>query len=195
MYRLKQKWLWFSHSFKFRWAHTPLCNRFVKGAFRIGSKSDPFMFVCRSCTWAYLGIAVGLVFFLSDRGVLEEFWYFFVLSGSLTLVMSHPSIYSRWYRSVKDFLRFNLGLIISAVVVSTVTVNFLLGVGFGVGLYALRFIYSKRRNVMKSQACNGCEELPLEKICSGFTFSAKQIRSYEDQATQLYISSGQSPFS
>jgi len=186
--------LWISHSYKFRWAHTPLCSRFVSGAFRIGSKTNPFMYICRSCTLAYLGIAFGVILLLVNRVVLDKYPYVLLVGGTIIVILSNPSVYRLWHRKFKDVLRFGLGFVIATIIIYTITTNIVLGTLLTIGIYVLRYIYSRRRNVMKSQACNGCEELPLEKICSGFTFAANNIRNYEDKATKLYIASGKSPF-
>jgi len=193
MYALKQKFLWLSHSYKFRWAHTPLCSRFIDGAFRLGSVDKPFMYICRSCTLVYLGIFFGLIC-ISVSESIQGFLLPTVLFLAVTVLLpSYPSWYKSYNRTFKDVLRLLLGVLIA----TTLGLTWFVNIYFGIAIAGLIFIawrfFSLKRIKLKGKACNGCPELPLEKICSGYEFAANNIRSYEDKATYLYISSGRSP--
>jgi len=174
------KWLWLSKSYPFRWAHKPLCKYFKRDTLFIGG-----LFLCRSCVFTYLGIiitAVLSILFIELSKTISILLVFLLL---ITFPLSHPSIYQKIPRIIRDILRFNLGGIVSFSVLLLFYYNKVLLPSFVIGISFIfwRYYYQKRR-IRKIKFCEDCNEYQKDSICSGYTFQASLIREYEEKATE-----------
>ncbi|MCP4711311.1 MAG: hypothetical protein GY869_22045 [Planctomycetes bacterium] len=183
------KWLWVKHSYRFNWAHKPLCERFRGEYIKIGG-----VCLCRSCTLVYLAIFFGGLFgvvfheFLRDVGVAA-----FIGCGAVTLVFSYPRWYKRWPRLVRDGLRFMLGISIALCGYLLLYGNPVVGLVGGVLLFGLWKVYMRLRNRRKGYACEGCNDLKKSEVCPGYTWQAEFLRQYEQQATEYVVRRGYVP--
>jgi len=185
--RLQLKLLWLRHSYPFRWAHKPLCDRFEHDVLRVGH-----VHICRSCTCAYLGmalvIAAALAGFLPTGSVFAAILLPVML---VTLAGSHPRFYWRFPRGARDVLRLGAGASIALTATALLRGEWILS---SVAIVALSLSwrhYKKKRGGRKSQACDGCPELGCsDKICSGFSQQAARIRRYEERAASIIAGKG-----
>ena len=192
LYALQKRLLWFKHSYKFRWAHDPLCERLGSGVLRIGPHADPWIYLCRSCLIVYSSAIVGgLVLFLGSVGPDAAAALFTALS-LVALPLSFPAIYERLPRSVKDIARLSLGLAVATAPFAFLGRPFWAAAIVGVNLIAWR-VFGKIRKTKKDQGCEGCPELRPNYICSGFEVQALGARGFEKQATVLFLASGRAP--
>ena len=178
--------LWIRHSYRFRWAHRPLCSRFSDGVLRIGQ-----VHLCRSCVCAYGGIVVAALACLLVYAVRASAVPLLCCLMLPTLGLSMPLLYKRCPRQVRDGLRFSMGLCISLcfciLLMGKLMVSALCA---GILLLFWRVYFVMRRN-RRAQACNAC--LELGGICTGCHLQANAVRAYEAEATQLLLASGRNP--
>ncbi len=184
------KWLWLSKTYSFLFAHKPLCSHFKQDTISIRG-----IHLCRSCFFAYFGILAGL--FLPVDVDMSAQHISVILSVLLfaTLPFSHPAIYKKIPRLLRDLLRFNLGVIISFSLLLPIYYHqeFLLSaVTIGISLIFGKFYY-KRRSIRKIQLCKNCSEYQTGSICSGYQMQATLIREYEEKATEFKYKTGYIP--
>lgn len=173
------KKLWLQHTYRFRWAHKPLCQRFQHDVLSLGH-----VYLCRSCTFVWAGLVSSAVALLLLRESFEPVSAsFFAAVAAPTLLLSLPRWYSRWPRRVRDLLRFGLGVTLASGLFLLATGQLLAAaLGFAL-LYAVKRHYQVRRRAKKKEACRGCPELGGGNICSGFALQAQHVRRYEAAAT------------
>lgn len=183
---LRLKWMWMRHTYTFNWAHKPLCDRFKSGVFRIDK-----LHICRSCVFAYIGISFGIVTGLLYPSMITDL-KLTILALILTpvIILSYPRLYKKLTRFLQDILRLTMGMIIGFVPFFLIYQNFLCGFTSMVVLLVFWRIYFHQRKVRKLHACDGCPELDLPEICSGFQQQASAIRLYEIEATDFIYHNG-----
>lgn len=180
LFSVKLWFLWLRHSYKFRWAHRPLCSHFSEGIIRIGNVR-----LCRSCVCAYCGIiscAMSCLIFSAMRELAAS-----LLIGVMvpTIGFSMPPLYKRCSRLVRDLLRFCMGCCCSLCFFVMLIGNILTFVICASVLLLFWRIYFIIRRQRRIKACNNCVEFRQEKICTGCQLQADTIRAYETQATIL----------
>ena len=108
--RLFLKALWLKKTHSFYWAHKPLCEKYKEDLLRIKN-----IHVCRSCCFVYLGVILSSLF-LVFAGSFPTGYGAILLPASLsvTLLLSHPRIYKRLARKLRDGCRFAVGVILVA---------------------------------------------------------------------------------
>ncbi len=187
--RLYLKLLWFKKSYPFNWAHKPLCGKYRAEVIKLGN-----VYVCRSCTCAYLGVLVGLIFPFTLSAFFNNHSSIMLIGLlSVVLPLSHPFIYKKLHRSFRDLLRFSLGLLIAVGGHVLFTGGLLLGVGVFLSCYIFWKIYYKKREKRKIEECLSCDEYSEETICSGYTLQSQRIREYEEEATEYLLHTGYRP--
>jgi hypothetical protein len=178
--------LWLRHSYRFRWAHRPLCSRFSDGVVRFGQ-----VHLCRSCVCAYCGIVLCAIACLFLNVVRESAVPLLVCLMVPTLGFSMPRLYKRCSRRVRDLLRYSMGCCISLCICVMLKGNAVVsGLCVSILLIFWRIYFVMRRN-RKAQACNACPE--LGRICTGCRIQADAVRAYEAEATHLLLASGRKP--
>lgn len=178
--------LWIRHSFRFRWAHRPLCSRFSDGVLRIGQ-----VHLCRSCVCAYSGIVLAALACLFLDTVRAWALPLLICVMVPTLGFSMPRLYKRCSRRLRDGLRFSMGCCISLCVCVMLMGELVVSALCAGTLLVFWRIYFVMRRQRKAQACNACPE--LGGICTGCHIQADAIRAYEAEATQLLLASGRNP--
>lgn len=176
--------LWLRYSYRFRWAHRPLCAHFRAGVLRFGD-----VHLCRSCVCVYAGLIVGGVLCLCSEALRESsalvLW---ILTGP-TVILSTPSLYHRLARGCKDMLRCSMGICMGLCVCAVFQVHPLLAAGCAGVLFGFWKLYFAQRRRRRAEACQGCPEYGREAICSGCRLQAEAIRAYETEATDLLMAS------
>ena len=180
--RLARAWslrrLWWRRSYWFRWAHKPLCDRFQRDVLSVGKVR-----LCRSCTLAWFGVAVGAV--AMAIGGTSTAWSAVVLA-SMVVAASLPSRYARYPRWARDALRFSLGWVIGVGAVAVLIGPHLPGLLIAGGLAAAWAPFQASRRKRRQDLCHGCPQLGTG-ICSGFRAQAADARRYEEEATALLL--------
>ena len=188
MTRLRIRMLWPKHTYSFYWAHKPLCARFAEDVLKLGT-----IYLCRSCSATYVGMFTGiaLLSFTPESSGLFPMMFLAVLIG--VLIFSVPSLYKRLPRFVRDMVRFASGILIPASVYLCSGPGYRIGI-LGLGaLFLFWCVYMRMRKRRKLKECDGCPELELNRICSGFEMQANHIRRYQTEADELLAESGYMP--
>ncbi len=168
------------HAYPFHWAHKPLCVRFRQDVVRIGH-----VHLCRSCLLAYTGMAIGVATWIGNPAWLQTHATLFLsVLATLTVFLSFPLWYKRWPRTMRDVLRFSMGLTIPLCGYVLFNSHVVTGVVGAVGLLAFWRIYLNLRRQRRLESCAGCPELGMESVCSGYQIQADHLRSYEQEATE-----------
>jgi hypothetical protein len=186
--RLRIKMLWLKHTYRFYWAHKPLCGRFAEDVLKLGR-----VYLCRSCIGAYTGILTGslLVFLAPASG--KYFPAAFPAALLSAVVLSILPLYKSLPRLLRDGVRFTSGLLVP------VGISLCAGPGYRVGIPGMAillvfwWIYLRVRKSRKLRECDGCSELGQNRICSGFVTQAGHIRKYQAEADALLIDTGYVP--
>lgn len=184
--KIHLKILWLRYTYPFLWAHKPLCERFQQDTFQVKS-----IRICRSCCLLYAGILSSALLgyfklYEIPPGVL------FVVTSAV-LLLSVPHIYRFYPRPVRDILRFLLGAALASTLLFFFSKALFVGVIGTFLLLVIRAVLQRQRAILKSKACQGCEELSLQGICSGFVLQAERIRRYETKATEYVMSTQYTP--
>jgi hypothetical protein len=185
---LRLWFLWVRHSYRFRWAHRPLCSRFSDDLLRIGH-----VHLCRSCACAYSGIFLCAILCLFLDPVRESSLTPLLYLMLPTIGLSTPRFYKRWPRLVRDLLRLSMGCCITLCLCLILTGGILIGLtcaGILLLFWRIYFLVRRRR---RAQACSGCPELGQRRICTGCRLQADAVRAYETQATNLLLASCSNP--
>lgn len=172
------KWLWLKHSYTFRWAHKPLCERFHEDRLQIGK-----MHICRGCMFLYFGLIAAFVFFMMTKMELLP-----VIAGLcfVVLPLSYPALYKPLPRVIKDVLRFALGALFAGVFLLLFTLHWWVGVILAVVFYGYRRLINQKRMRMKANVCEGCPELGKGQVCSGYQLQAECARRFDEEAS-MYL--------
>lgn len=177
------KRLWWKHSYTFHWAHKPLCERFQGDVLRFGK-----VHFCRSCFFAYAGLASAIAFVAVNRMWLAD-WIapLFLTVATVTVAASLPWWYKRWPRWTRDILRAGIGW--SVVLCAALIFYSHIGMSLvgGIAMFAAWKCYYAYRDARKRHACDGCAELGQPGVCSGFARQAECARAYEEEASELVM--------
>lgn len=103
---------------------------------------------------------------------------------SLVLIASHPDLYKRNNRIVRDVLRTLLGASIGWPITMLFSQYWHISVVMIAVCWLLKSRYSAIRRKNKLQQCQGCVELNNDDYCSGFKFQVENVRRYEIEATE-----------
>jgi len=180
--------LWLRHSYRFRWAHRPLCERFHAGVLRIGP-----VHLCRSCICVYGGL-IGFAVLCACVGALRVSVTSWLLGLMVpTVILSMPLLYRRLPRPLKDVLRFGMGACISLCGYAMLRGNIFVAAACVGVLFLFWKMYFAMRRRQKAEACQGCPEYGIESICTGCRVQAEAIRAYETEATHFLLASYQQP--
>lgn len=185
------RWLWWKHTWTFQAAHKPLCGRFHGDVIRLGS-----LRVCRSCAALYGSFLLALLaspLYIDALGMLAGA----TASGALMIVVaaSHPAIYRRAPRVLRDGLRSTLGLLTGLCVVMLFSAAWPWGALQVAILGICRQLFQRQRDkhTRENDVCAGCAECGRGGICSGFAEQAVHLRAYEEEATEWLEGRGLPP--
>jgi len=107
----------------------------------------------------------------------------FAALAPLTIGLSHPAVYGRWGRRLRDLLRMAsgslpacaLGLLLAGESVLAGLVVILLA-----GAY---FAFARARKSRRLARCESCPELG-DGVCSGYALQAEAVRAWEQAAAE-----------
>jgi len=176
-------------SWRFKFAHHPLCDRYKGHVFQIGRKK-PF-FLCQGCSLTAFGIITGTILFLFIFQLKSNLIYWLILINAAlfsTLIIESLSIKSR---GIKKFSRFILGIGLGISFMIIINGSMPLIIKFGIsanviiGYSIFRFF---RRDKEKKDLCKSCPELEKHEICSGLKLESKAMKEYSDYATKILYS-------
>ena len=187
---LRLRLLWLRHSFTFRWAHGPLCDRFSSDILRIGR-----IHLCRSCVCVYCGLLMCATLCAYLSAIAEHAMLLLLCIVTPTVLFSAPRLYKLCPRPFRDVLRFCMGCCISLCVCAMLAGHIFAAVACGSVLFAFWRIYFVARRKRKAEACKGCADIGQNRICTGCRVQAAGIRAYETEATRILASSGLIPAS
>ena len=116
--------LFYKHFYKFVFLHKPLCERYKDNTLQIFG-----LYVCRSCLLLYSGFLLALIItILGVKSVQFDKYFYLGCSGFiLTFVLSYPTIYSKFRRITKDFIRFYDGIFLAVFFVVSFKLNLYVG--------------------------------------------------------------------
>ncbi len=183
------KFLWLKKTYSFIWAHKPLCELYKEDVIKIKNIS-----ICRSCFFVYFGMIMSFAFSIMFRNFYIEYGGI-VLSGvlSFTLPFSHPTLYKRIPRRVRDLIRFSMGYLIIQIFFVLLRGHFNLALVVMLLSYFFWNIYYKQRAKRKIQLCYSCNEYSDDKVCSGYKKQQLSLREYEEEATEYILRTGYIP--
>jgi hypothetical protein len=172
------------HSWWYRFAHRPLCDRFEGGAFRIGK-----LRLCRGCTWLWFGVVVGAVVAIGPGVAVPPAAALLAVS----LGLSHPRLYRKLPRLLRAALRVSMGAGAALLLFRVVHGELLVPGVAAVVLLALRHVYVRVRAKLKREACEGCPELGAPGVCSGYARQAEAVRAWRDRVEEELNREGAPP--
>lgn len=179
---LRYRALRLRHDWWYRWAHDPLCDRLGGGVLTIGK-----LRLCRSCLAMYSGVAVGGAVAVTNPAIgaasfAPQAW----LAGAAgASVSSVPQVYGRLGRRSKDGLRFGTGVLGGGLLTFAIARRWQSFTVLAALAAAGYRILTLARAKAKATACDGCPELDIEGICSGYAQQAVSLRAYEHVASEL----------
>lgn len=172
-------WLWIRHSYSFRWAHKPLCDRFHQDTITICT-----VHLCRGCAFLYLGLILTFLFAYPFSTYSELLPYILISLSAIVLPASYPAVYQSLPRILKDMLRLMLGSLVSICVITLVSGYSAIGMCSLILLYFYRRGINKVRATIKLNACHGCPELDGKHVCSGYRLQVNHQLHYEQEASE-----------
>ncbi len=181
---LRLRVLWLQHSYRFRWAHRPLCPRFRDGILRIGG-----VHFCRSCVCLYCGGILCAVVCACFPAVRQKAVPLLLCVMAPTIALSAPPLYGRWPRPLRDLLRSCMGCAIVLCVYAMLGGHTFVSVICAGAMFVFWRVYFAQRRRRRAAACNNCPELGQSRICTGCTVQAAGIRAYETEATDILMNS------
>jgi hypothetical protein len=187
--RICLKLLWLKKTWTFRWAHKPLCSAYRMDVLRIRN-----VFVCRSCLCVYSGMLLSLTALAFFPAICAEYCggiLAFLLS--FTLPLSHPTLYRRLPRPLRDACRLSLGFAAVQIPVAAGSGHAILALAAVLLCVALWKVYYRQRATRKIQFCHACREYSPDSACSGYSRQLSLLREYEQEATEYLLSTGYTP--
>ena len=175
--RVYFKWLWWKHTYTFNWAHKPLCKRFSRDVIRVG-----YIHMCRSCTLLYFSAIIAVIIDLfADLPAIVPTTVFYSLLA-LVAIFSHPDVYQKLSRPIRDIMRCATGTTIAIIATLLLNGNYTLGLSGTLVLTLVYFLSLPAYGKWKKQACNKCPEINSKDFCTGYKKQAEHIRKFELEA-------------
>lgn len=187
--RIYLKVLWLKKTYSFNWAHKPLCEKYQEDTIKI-----KHIHLCRSCVFVYLGMLTSLALFTTFDNIASKDGYLLLCTlFFFTLSLSHPVVYKKLPRLLRDLLRYSLGFLILQTFFMALQGHFFLAACSCLLLSLFRLVYYQKRAQRKLEKCYRCEEYSDSKVCSGYHRQTLLIREYEEEATEYIIQTGYIP--
>ncbi|MHA1911027.1 MAG: hypothetical protein ACTSYA_04945 [Candidatus Kariarchaeaceae archaeon] len=178
--RVKLAWKRFLLSWRFLFAHHPLCDSYRDQVFLVFG-----VYLCQGCTLLYSGLLLGLVFFLFvETASLSLFHWLFIVT--LLVIPSFLTLISQFHFFKKSARLMN-GAGFSAIFWGTASLSLLeekiILIFYMIVLFILftliRTKLSDQRNL-----CSICDEKNLP-ICSGYRVQAKIEEKMDEYTIKL----------
>ena len=187
--RLFLKALWLKKTHSFYWAHKPLCQRYEEDVIRIND-----IHLCRSCCFVYLGVILSSLFLVFGGSFPTGYGTILLLASlAITLLLSHPRIYKRLPRKLRDGCRFAVGAILVATLNALFHGQLMPSLAVILPVCIVWKIYYKQRSKRKLQLCYACNEYSESRVCSGYRLQTKLVGEYQAEATEYLLSTGYVP--
>ena len=181
--------LWLRKTYRFNWAHKPLCAQYREDVLKIGS-----LYLCRSCFLVYLGVAVGLGYStLGLPGSGEKAMLPLALLLAVLLLLSAPPWYKDLPRVFRDVLRFGLGVALVLLGHQALHGEVLFVVLATLALLGAWGLYGKARKQRKLRSCTSCPNYSRERVCPGYSLQTEKIKEYQEEATEYLLGRGYRP--
>ena len=179
---LLYKFLFYKHFYKYIFLHKPLCEKYKDNTLKIFG-----LYVCRSCLLLYTGFLISIILCITSIKSIHFDKYFYLgLAGLiLTFIVSYPTIYSKFRRLTKDFIRFYDGIFLAAFFVVSFKFNLYAGFGSILVFILLRTIYNKKRS--GDRICKGCEKLVVGKTCEGYIQQKQALLDLEEEYSNIIM--------
>lgn len=169
-------------SWKFYFAHHPLCDRFRDHVWYI-----PFgIIVCQGCFLVLFGVVLGITsfFILNLSLTLFEWFLLGLFCISLPLMVELLKIENR---KIKHLIRLITGFGLAGLVWAVFTAELdgkIIGVVIGTIGYIL-FIKTRKKK-QGTDICEGCPSLSSVEICEGLSQKAIAMQQYSDYLTEIH---------
>jgi len=169
-------------SWKFYFAHHPLCDRFKDHVWHI-----PFgIIVCQGCFLVMLGVVLGITsFFIFNPSLTSFEWFLFALFCiSLPLMVELLKIENR---KIKHLIRLVTGFGLAGLVWVVFTAE-LDGkiIAFVIGTMGYTLFLKTRKKKQGTDICEGCPSLSSVEICEGLSQKAIAMQQYSEYLTKIY---------
>ena len=148
---LYNKFLFIKYNYWHMFAHKPLCEKYKSDVIKIKK-----MYLCRSCSFLYLGLLFGV--FVKTTAL------FFVVTLTLTCLLSSGKIYKTFNRKFRDVLRFSLGFLLINTLYFLASLDIAGFYGVSIILFSRQFYYKKRKS-RKLKECSNCHEYEDTREC------------------------------
>ena len=96
----------------------------------------------------------------------------------LIIFISHPLIYKRYSRVMRDFVRFNNGFIFGGMLIIMYQKSLIIMFITLIFLFLIKTYYNKIRNNI--DICSNCKELSEGQTCSGYKFQKEALLNLEE---------------
>lgn len=179
--RIKLFWKKLKVSWRFHFAHHPLCDNYGDQVFKIKG-----IYLCQGCTLTYIGIILGVMSsFALTLSLSNLEWSIIGIGILISLFIIEFLKLNK--RIIKRLIRFVTGLglggffwvLISSTNIIAPVIALLLSF---IGYKVFKIIRSSQ---LKEDKCLHCSEFKQGKICSGLALEAKANREYSEYATLL----------
>lgn len=181
--------LWLRKTYRFNWAHKPLCPQYREDVLHFGS-----VYLCRSCLLVYLGMASSFCFII----LFPTVWsgsspFLLALLLFVLLLSSAPGYYKGFSRALRDLLRFVLGLVLVLVFWQGFCGDWLFSSVALLACWGAWHLYSKSRESRKLNVCYVCRDYSRERVCPGYAMQTTWIKEYQEEATEYLLQRGYRP--
>ncbi len=178
--RVKIAWKRFLLSWRFLFAHHPLCDNYRDQVFLIFG-----VYLCQGCTLLYSGFFLGLVFYLFIETSSLSFFHWFLIA-TLLVIPSFLTSKTR-IRFFKRSARLMNGagfstILLGATSLSSLTEKLLLI--FYMMVLFLLFTLIRIKTSSQGNLCSFCEE-QNSPVCSGYKIQAKVEEKMDEYTINL----------
>ena len=180
--RLKLWWKRLTLSWRFRFAHHPLCARFSDQIFVIKG-----LYLCQGCTLVYTGFFLALLIVAFLPFQLLFYWWVVIIAAFVfpTFIIQFISL----PRLFKRLARFLFGIGLGTGVIAAFKFSqwfYILGlISIVLIVYLVFRILYRRNKKAQEDICGDCPELHQRGVCSGFKLQMEAERKYSEYASKL----------
>lgn len=174
IFKLKLTW-------RFKFAHHPLCQNYSDQVFKIGN-----IYLCQGCTLIYSGLVIGLLSgIIFNPSFSIQIWAIIGVSLMVPTFVVQVVKLPRMFKRIARFLNgFDLGAIFFSIfILPKWSHRIIMIVSISVTYLAFRIIHKHKRK--ERDLCESCNELKTGKICSGYKLRAEKELEYSKYAEQI----------
>ena len=142
------------------------------------------MWVCRSCTCLYASAGLTSVALWCWPELRAHAALCLAGVGIVTLAGSHPRLYKRLPRPMRDLLRAGMGSCFALIVAAGVQESWWAAAVTAVILFLFWRYYFALRRVRRARACDSCPDYSESEICPGCQDQVQAANRYEELASE-----------